>query len=210
MLIDRMVSLNSSGCLAIVKNQFLWKTSIFFSSTNFLCSWSCKDGPLANQPSGAQQGVLIPLGVHNPFWSAAWPARAQESLALTIHRKEHSGKCALHHSLLTCNSSSSALKGPLTFQSLFSSCHILRESALKGTKQAGWYNTCSLSHGFSISLPYSHVCHHTLSGDFISVAPWAFPWGLQVILMPQGARTARVVPASSSGILSFYWCSLWT
>lgn len=147
-LIDRMESLSSSGCSAIVKNQFLWKTSIFFIPTNFLCSWSCKNGPLAIQPSGPQQGVLIPLGVHNPFWSDAWPARAQESLALTIHRKVHLGPCALHHSLLTCDSSCPALKEPLTFLSLFSSCHILAETALKGTKQTECCNTCSLSHAF--------------------------------------------------------------
>lgn len=193
-----MVSLSSSGCLAIVKNQFLWKTSIFFISTNFLYSWSCKNGPLANQPSGAQQGVLIPLGVHYPFWSDAWPTRAQESLALAIHSKEHLGTAhywpVIHPLLLW--------KNFWPFSLLFSSCCILTENALKGTKQAGWYNTCSLSHSVYISLPCSHVCHHTLSGDFISVASRAFPWGLQVILMPQGAWVAPAVPASNSA--AFY------
>lgn len=79
-LIGIMVSLSSSGCLAIVKNQFIRKTSIFFIPTNFLCSRSCKNGPLANQPSRAQQRVLIPLEVHKPFRSDAWPTGAQESL----------------------------------------------------------------------------------------------------------------------------------
>lgn len=38
--------------------------------------------------------------------------------------------------------------------------------------------------------------------DFISVAPWAFPWRLLVILMPQGPWAAHAVPARNSA--TFY------
>lgn len=46
------------------------------------------------------------------------------------------------------------------------------------------------------------MCHHTLTGDFILVAPWSFLWGLQVILMPQGAWGAHADPANNSA--TFY------
>lgn len=42
-------------------------------------------------------------------------------------------------------------------------------------------------------------------GDFISVAPWAFPWGLQVILMPQGAWAAHAAPASNSAATFYHF-----